>query len=593
MNTHTASTGRKGVRPIRKLTTLFILLYILLVFIPTVTFIGIYSANLLRQQRNESRYNEQLLLSQSASFLGNTITQGEATIHSFQGENTLLNLLEGNFSSASEELLACITYVQPMMSSVLATYPYLTDIYVYRYDARFLTNSDMIFSLPMIDELPYDPALLNGTGASFLAPDPAAVRHQENDTLEASQYIYLLPIYNSSYTKVVGILEVQIDLDRALTMLDITQHEGSLFLAYEGRHYPITTHSGVTHLDWQNPVTSLAMPAGAQLLSEPIKGTEMAFAYRLESKAGPGWSIWQNVLLVTLLLLLPTSIVCLFIYRYMARLTRFGRHIRDTESKALTHYPEPPKGDELGEVFSAYNAMVDTIRDLIDQVRQAEQLKNSATYYAMSSQVNPHFMFNTLENIRMQIEIENYQEASQMLFVLGRFLRYNISLRRESVLSDELQHIEHYLMIYRYRVSSLIDFTIHQPEDLALEAVRCPFCMLQPIVENCLKHGIRDAETLRIDIVIETEGDDLLITVADNGSGMQKADIDALNASFLTPEIREQSTGSHVGLGNVNARLKFFYGSAYGLQLSSNEQEGLSIGIRISRVPAQDMLERV
>lgn len=74
---------------------------------------------------------------------------------------------------------------------------------------------------------------------------------------------------------------------------------------------------------------------------------------------------------------------------------------------------------------------------------------------------------------------------------------------------------------------------------------------------------------------------------------MPQADIDALNESFRTPEIREQGTDSHVGLGNVNARLKFFYGAAFGLHLEANALDGLSIRIHISRVPAQNMLERV
>lgn len=584
----------RGARPLQNLTTRFIVLYILLVFLPTVVFIGIYSATLSRQQRSEARYSEQLMLSQTASYLGDSLTRDEAFLNAFQGENMLINLLEGGFSSPSEELMACITYVQPMLTSILATNPFVRDLYIYRYEPSFIANSDLVFNLPMVGEFPYDPALLAGNQLvrHFLVTEPASVRHLKGYEPTSAQYVSLIQIYNRSFSKVIGMMEVQIDIDRVLTSLEPTQNDGEMYLLDEdtGIGYPVRFSAEGVRLSWGEGVQPLPLRSSAQEIRESVKGTNLSLVYRMENPAAGIASLWRNVMLVMLILLIPTTVVCVFVFRYAARLARFGAHIEGSREASLKVYREEEKDDELGAVVSAYNGMVDTIHTLVDQVRQAEQLKNAATYYAMSSQVNPHFMFNTLENIRMQIEMENYDDANQMLFVLGRFLRYNISLRRESTLADELTHIEHYLMIYRYRAQRLIRYSIDIPDDVEPMQVRCPFCMLQPIVENCVKHGIRDGAALTIRIGVHVDDAGLVISVADNGSGMSREEVVALNASFKTPELREQSAGAHVGLGNVNARVKYFYGNAYGLVLTRAEDGGLETAVHIGRKPLENAL---
>ncbi len=592
----TAAHGQKKVgkwspkRFFHRLTTRFIILYVVLMFIPTVSFIAIYSNTLAKQVRNESQYKEQLMLNQTAAFLSSSLSGGEAIINSFQTENMLLNLLEGSYGSASEELLACVTYVQPMMSSILATNPLIRDIFVYRYHETFLTNSDMVFNLPMISEFPYGESSSSPpwNARGFLAVAPDLVRHWETEAPVSSQYVFLIPIYNRGFNKVAGLLEVQMDMDRALTALELAVNGGRLYVCDEGVFYPVVRAAGGAHLDWRGGAMAPSLEEYDQMVSAPVEGTTLSLLYAYRDAASANADRERNVVLAALILLLPTSIVCAYVFQIVSRLVRFGQHIRAAEESAPMPFLEKAGKDELGDVIREYNAMAATIEGLIAQVTQVEQLKNAATYYAMSSQVNPHFMFNTLENIRMQIEMERYEDASRMLFVLGRFLRYNISLRRESVLKDELTHIENYLMIYRYRVQNLIDFSIKAPETLPLESIRCPFCMLQPIVENCLKHGIRDGVSLTIAIEIREEGENLLVTVTDNGTGMPKEDIDAMNESFLSHESREEAGDVHVGLGNVNARLKYFFGHGYGLRLISNEPVGLIAQIRIAKTPKQN-----
>ena len=591
-----ADSAAKPLPVSRRLTTRFVILHILLVFIPSVTFIGLYATNLHIQRQNEARHNVQLMLSQTASFLSNSLSRVDAIGSSFQRENALLDMMECNYTRASDELMACITYIQPMISSILATYPFINDIAIYRNEPSFLTNSELVFYLPMVDVFPYDRALLNPRVpiSSFLAANPHQLRLTRDTVPTASQYVTLMHLYNRSFTRVVGTLEIQIDMDKLLILPALTNGDGSLYLMSDGITYPLNPMNGGFHLDWESGALASPTPAGMQCVSQQVEGTPLSLVYAYPAYQGTLSVLWGNVLFVSMMLLVPTTIVSFNIYRHAARLSSFEKHIRATKEadNALIPYVEKSsQDDELKEVFTAYNELIQTVDDLISQVRTAEKLTNAATYYAMSSQVNPHFMFNTLENIRMQIETECYEEASRMIFVLGHFLRYNISLRRESKLSFELEHIERYMMIYRYRNRSLVDFVMEIPADMQLDAVRCPFCMLQPIVENCLKHGLIGTRTLVIKTTIACEKSDILIHIADNGTGMTQEEIDRLNASLQEPEFLEQSGQAHVGLSNVNSRVRYYYGEGYGLRVMPNTVGGIIVCVRISRYPVGEAVK--
>ncbi|GHU65794.1 hypothetical protein FACS1894184_02280 [Clostridia bacterium] len=571
----------------RKLTTRFLVLYMLLVLLPTLLFIGIYSRSLMRQQESEVWYQERLRLNQSASYLSKSLSSANIIAGLFQAEHSLLKMLENGYASASDELMDYISNVRPVFSQAQATYPDVRDVFVYRNARSYLANSDMLFNLPLMDAFPYGDRI--GLG-SFIAISPDQARHRESETITSAQYVTLTHLYNRSFSVVLGVLEVQLDLDRVLTALDLPDNDGQLYLRYDGTVYPVVSLSGGLHFDWSGALDDPPTVDDMRIVTAQAPDTDIEMLYIFEGKFDSSLSHFNSIVSIvpTALLVFPALIVYLYVYLYAARVTRFGAHLRTRNAAELRPFNERSHNDELSDVVAAYNDVVATNNDLVKRVRNAEQLKNAATYYAMSSQVNPHFMFNTLENIRMQIEMESYDDASQMLFVLGRFLRYNISLRRESVLADELTHIEHYLSIYQYRVRNLVKYEIERStgdQDIQLERVRCPFCMLQPIVENCLKHGIRDDGPICIRVRMERVGDDLYVDIIDNGTGVDQRVIGEMNESFKTPEIREQAADTHVGLCNVNARVKYFYGDSYGLTLMANADEGLTTRIRISLIP--------
>jgi two-component system sensor histidine kinase YesM len=571
----------------RKMTTRFLLLYAFLALLPALAFIGAYSVQAANRQRDEIWYQDRLFLSQTAASLNQIITGMSAAAGTLTMNSALMDMLEGAYPTASDELMANIRTIQPAFTQTQAANPSLAGVYIYRFEASFLTDSDLLFTLPMADAFPYDRQWLvnEDEPRGMLVTPSGPVRQPYDATLDTALYVVFSRVFDRSFSRQVGVIEIQLNMQRALTELGIPRDRGALSLRSEGRLYPIRfTSLGASLDDPLSEEEAAAIGDGRNhktRIVEPVGLTGMDLEYISESATGR--SAASATLSAALLLLLPTLLAYGFVYGVTLRLSRFGRHILRSNPSAPAAYEARQPDDELGDVINAYNALAASHKSLLEQARDAERMKNAATYYAMSSQVNPHFMFNTLENIRMQIEVERYGDATRMLQVLARFLRYNISLRPESSLDEEINHIERYLMIYQYRMGGRIEFSVNRPANAPLDKARCPFCMLQPLVENCLRHGMRDDSPLRVALAIEQCGDGWMISIEDNGSGMRPEEIRAMNATLENAAPAKQSVREQVGLINVNSRIKYFYGPAYGLSLEANGLNGLTVRVRIGK----------
>lgn len=477
-----------------------------------------------------------------------------------------------NLYSVSEEVITYQTQIKPTISSILSANSVIDEIFIYRHlPSRTLNNADMIYYFQDIGDFTYPGEILEALEASggsydYLALDEREVRRKDMDSF-SPELVLFYNIYGRDYSKVVGVLEVQLDLNHILRALDFVSGKNMLYMRYGEAFYPIS-FDGRKHyfsLD-SRPRSEVPQTGSAQILTSNVKNTDL----ELYASFDPEVTNWQQILnyvaISFRILLLPTILFCVIIYRYAARLLKFSRHIRHSGKNGLIPYEVAVQADEIGTVILEYNQMIDSLR-------YAEQLKNDANYYALSSQINPHFIFNTLENVRMRIELEQYTEASDMLFVLSRFFRYNISLRRESTLLDELTHIQNYLQIYHYRQNKSICFTVDRPEQF--HNFRCPFCILQPIVENSMRHGKKMDQVLWIAVSVLEEGEMVYVDIFDDGKGMSEEAAEKLNERLKNPAPEQSPAGGSVGLTNVNERLKYFYGERGGLNFRK-ERNGLT-----------------
>ena len=232
---------------------------------------------------------------------------------------------------------------------------------------------------------------------------------------------------------------------------------------------------------------------------------------------------------------------------------------------------------EVRELSDSFGHMVGKIQQLMDTVRREEINLRKTELKALQAQINPHFLYNTLDSIAWMCEQGRSAEAVQMVNALARLFRISISRGHELIpIRSELQHAESYLQIQKHRYKD--QFTYHFDVDESLLDFLCNKITLQPIIENAIYHGINGlVDEGEIRITLRADGEDILFIVADNGVGMEPEQIEAIMR-------KERSDRTGIGIKNVNDRLKIYFGEKYGIVIDSEPDEGTRVSVRMPRV---------
>lgn len=232
---------------------------------------------------------------------------------------------------------------------------------------------------------------------------------------------------------------------------------------------------------------------------------------------------------------------------------------------------------EIMVLSESFESMVAQIQRLAEQIRQEEITLRKTELNALQAQINPHFLYNTLDAISWMCEEGDTHNAKEMVNALASLFRISISKGHELIpIAKEIEHAENYLKIQKFRYQD--QFTYEFIVDKQCLVYLCNKITLQPIIENAIYHGIhRMVDEGHIRIVIAEEGNDILFVVEDNGVGMSKAKCE---------EILQKDSGNHTGIGikNVNDRIKIYFGEPYGITIVSEEDEGTSVQIRMPKV---------
>ena len=233
---------------------------------------------------------------------------------------------------------------------------------------------------------------------------------------------------------------------------------------------------------------------------------------------------------------------------------------------------------EVQNLSDSFDHMVGRIQQLMTTVREEEIDLRKTELKALQAQINPHFLYNTLDSIAWMCERGKNADAVQMVHALARLFRISISRGHELIpIEKELQHAEAYLQIQKYRYKN--QFTYHFTVDEGCLHCLCNKITLQPIIENAIVHGLDlMVDAGHIEITVRPDGGDILLIVADDGIGMEPEQVAALLQN-------EPSDRTGIGVKNVNDRLRIYFGPEYGLSITSAPYEGTTVTIRTPRVP--------
>lgn len=313
----------------------------------------------------------------------------------------------------------------------------------------------------------------------------------------------------------------------------------------------VVTKSNIPHSDWL--LVGVSSMESVEALKQSYVGT---------------------IVLVNGLLIASSVLISLLISRRLTRpIVELQNAMMELDENWGHIRIDPKSSSEIVALAKEYNALLDRIRILTEDIAQKENTKRIFELKALQSQINPHFLYNTLDTILWLAEFGENDKVVEVSKALGEMLRLSLNINQSVVsLEQELAHTENYLKIQQKRYEDKIRYKIDGDEKLL--SVQVPKLILQPIVENSIYHGIRPMKGMgEIKIHYKQNGDCLLLTVTDNGVGYDP------NKKEDNNLIRTKLGG--IGMSNVDQRIKILCGDEYGIEVKKREEGGTIVQYRI------------
>lgn len=245
---------------------------------------------------------------------------------------------------------------------------------------------------------------------------------------------------------------------------------------------------------------------------------------------------------------------------------------------------------ELGYLMESFNKMSEKVEKLVNEVYLRNITERDLELQMLRSQINPHFLYNTLESMRMAAYTQGSVDLAEMCRLLANVLRYGVTMPNHVVtVKEELDHLNDYTSLLDYRFHDSIKISTHMDKDI--ESLTIIKLILQPVVENCINHGVNNMErTGSIQIWGYRQNDCIVFTISDNGAGMTEETLNMLRGYIDN----KNSAFKSIGLKNIQRRIRLYYGEDYGVSISSQINKGTSVSIMIpvtEELPKEHSLE--
>ncbi len=323
----------------------------------------------------------------------------------------------------------------------------------------------------------------------------------------------------------------------------------------------------------------------------PILGNQ----WRIYITAKP-YSFWIGLkeqigiclLLFLVNLILPSVMIVLVNRSFQRRLALTGAYLNRMEQGRLEEIHCKEGKDEIGDLIRSYNFMIIKMKQLIEDVYQknaekqaAELSRKQAELYALQSQMNPHFIFNTMESIRMRSLVNGEVDTAQMMETFSVLLRRAIQWNRDFVeVSQEAEDVRAYLGIQKYRFGERLTYSVYIQEEC--EERKIPKFSLLTLVENACVHGIEPRiEGGNITVTVSQDEAHMFLEVLDGGNGMSQEELEGLRRKIANATIDRLHDAAHIGILNTVVRLNLYYEGEVEFEINSEKGEGTEICVTL------------
>lgn len=409
----------------------------------------------------------------------------------------------------------------------------------------------------------------------------------------------VLPIYkkiSDTRTKTcIGIIEIDMTLNKLVNISELLSEEADVKYIIFDRNSKLVFSSDAAK---KSEFSSLKFDKKSGITNIRLGSEDYLIAYDKDDKTGlvrVAAMDRQKILAsasgvyILLFAIATFSIVIMVLFTNIAariffkKLREMDKMITQIEAGRFDVRLKVDGFNEISRISESFNHMAEKLQSLLTSMVQKEKAQREAEMNALQAQINPHFLYNTLENMRMQCEIDEYYTVANGLANLGDLMRYSFHWESKKVkLDEELTNLKQYIEIMRMRFNDRLKYKMECSE--GLEKIMVPKFILQPLIENCFTHAFRDAiPPWEIDVVIHKREDKLIISVKDNGTGIGKERLEQIRLCLRENQPVPVSNKSRksIGIVNVKQRIEMICPKGSGMEFKSETDAGTEITVTI------------
>lgn len=571
-----------------KLNEKFTLLILLLVIIPMFIFSSIIFSNmednailqLLSKTREQAAENYSSV--QKTVEMCNMSTQ---TFLNNQELSDFLVRLKNKEEITTAEYLRFNKQNIAMLERLVNSNPYLYQICVYADNDEFPEMTPILYHGSRLANLPWEKDFISGAW-QFDFPDSIQI----NSAMNASRHLMaLVSSMEDSSGEEIGIIEVAVRMDEIFPAIFQADSENwGCFVREDGTLHTGKKDSG--ECKWEPLAEEILekadLSAGQSIVHTKIAGENVILAVQPVKELSGTYiqltSIQRDmdtirnqkfllVFLLAFIFVLMFFIINALVKALLKKFYETIRVIRQVQKNNVDARVQDVGTDEMGELGTQINKMLDRIQVLMEENINREVLIKNTEIKALQNQINAHFIYNVLECVKMMAEIDEEYEISDAVTALGELLRYSMKWVSGNVtIRQETEYIQNYIKLMNLRYDFVITLSMHLPEHIYEQEI--PKMSLQPIVENAIIHGIEELdEDAVISIKAVEEETYFAIEITDSGKGMNEEQLKLLYRKLLGEVEVNGGSGNGIGLKNVQDRIHMQFGAEYGLQFAAME----------------------
>ncbi|MFE0559697.1 sensor histidine kinase [Paenibacillus sp. NPDC058910] len=503
----------------------------------------------------------------------------------FYTDIQLNEIVETVYDHPADYIEAYDTYLRRILNSGSAVYNSVSEITVY------VDNPTLLYSggINYIDDQVKEEAWYKAIAGKNVT-QPIVMRTGKNGQLDSFSIIRSMN-YFSSQDDHAKYLKIDMRMPSIRQIMSNLNVQGKVYLLSSAGNIEYTTdpqvdviqgsvpYSGIVHGD-----NFLEFHTDTFTTNNLNSWTIMAVTPEDVVLRDVHQSLRFVIVLTCLNFLLPTLVIVWISRSLNVRLVRILKHMKKVKNQHYDTIQEAEARDEIGQLTGEFNRMTLQLKSLINDVYVADiQKKNlelqrrHAQLNALQSQINPHFLFNALETIRMRSLMKDEDETAKIIHNMAKIFRNSLVWKKDMVtLKEEVEFIHCFLEIQKYRFGDKIDYSVHAPAEEG--HLQIPKMAIVTFVENASIHGIEPLKHGgRIEVHIAREGQILICNIQDNGAGMSAEQVERIYRYLDT----EDEMGERIGIQNVIYRLKLYYGSRFQFEIDSSLGQGTRVRLSI------------